>query len=275
MHDYITISNLKIFAHHGVFEEEKTDGQNFYVSAKIGIDSKAPSLTDELDKSVNYATVCELINKFMTDNTFNLIETLANRLAELILNFSDLIKSVELTVNKPEAPVGLPFENIGITVERSRHTAYISYGSNIGDSKNIIDNALIFLDDYDDIFIEKNSSIIVTKPYGKTDQPDFLNGCVKISTFLSPRKLLDRLHEIENAAGRKREEHWGPRTLDLDIIYYDDLVFTEADLCIPHNDMQNREFVLKPLCEIAPDIFHPVLRKTNRQLLEDLIYSGI
>ena len=118
--------------------------------------------------------------------------------------------------------------------------------------------------------MEAVSDFLVTKPYGVTDQDDFLNGCIKLRTLLTPRELLDRLHHIEQAAGRERILRWGPRTLDLDILFYDDLILGEADLCIPHVDLPNREFVLRPLCEIAPYLHHPATGKTVREMLQEL-----
>ena len=102
------------------------------------------------------------------------------------------------------------------------------------------------------------------------DQPNFLNGCACLRTWLEPFALLDVLQSIEAKAGRERKIHWGPRTLDLDIILYDDVVMYEDDLIIPHIEMENREFVLKPLCEIAPYIKNPVNGKSIKQLLSEI-----
>ena len=97
-----------------------------------------------------------------------------------------------------------------------------------------------------------------------------MNGCAGIETLLSPEELLALLHEIEARAGRTREVHWGPRTLDLDIIFYDKLVYESEDLILPHVDMANRRFVLQPLSELCPNYRHPILQKTVTQMLEAL-----
>jgi len=118
------------------------------------------------------------------------------------------------------------------------------------------------------------SSWIETKPYGISDQPGFINGAIEIKTKFPPEELLAMLHGIEIAAGRKRREKWGPRTLDLDIIAYDDVVMNGADnslnLTLPHNDLHNRSFVLLPVQELNPSWQHPVSGKTVTQMLDEL-----
>ena len=114
------------------------------------------------------------------------------------------------------------------------------------------------------------SDFLVTAPYGGVEQDDFLNGALALKTLLTPQELLERLHEIEQEAHRERLIHWGPRTLDLDILLYDDLVLDTPDLIIPHVEMHLRDFVLIPLAQIAPWKRHPVLGLTVSQMLADL-----
>ena len=118
--------------------------------------------------------------------------------------------------------------------------------------------------------VKKVADYIVTEPYGGVEQDDFLNSCLELETLLLPAELLTLLHEIEAAADRKREIHWGPRTLDLDILLYDDLVMDSEALTIPHVEMHKRDFVLTPLVQIAPWVRHPVFGKTAKEMKEEL-----
>lgn len=147
--------------------------------------------------------------------------------------------------------------------------AFIGLGSNIGNKTQNLKSAIEKLKE-NQIEILNISSFYKTKPYGYTDQPEFLNAVVKIQTNLSPKELLKTLMKIERKLGRKRTIRWGPRTIDLDILFYDDLIINEKDLIIPHPDLHNREFVLKPLNEIEPEFIHPVLKKKIKQIYSEL-----
>jgi 2-amino-4-hydroxy-6-hydroxymethyldihydropteridine diphosphokinase len=144
------------------------------------------------------------------------------------------------------------------------HKAVVAIGSNSGNRKENIRTALKSFASF--CHIDKYSKAYKTKPYGNKNQPDFINMAVLIETSLSPTELLDKLLEIETHLGRERTIHWGERTIDLDIIFYDNLVIQTENLTIPHPDMQNRDFVLKPLMDICPDWEHPVLKKKARKL---------
>ena len=268
--DTISIDKLKIYCNHGVFRDEQINGQNFYVSARLGVDTYQAGITDDLDKSVNYAELSHVITDYMQNNRYNLIEAVANNLAAHIFKYSKLIRELTLTIYKPEAPIGLPLENVSVTITRKWHTAYIALGSNIGDSMLIIRSALDAMKNNASIRVIKESSLINTKPYGGVEQPDFINGVVQIETYLEPDNLLTYLNTLEKEAGRTREIHWGPRTLDLDILMYDDLVMNERRLTIPHKEMHKRLFVLEPLEEIAPYLMHPLLGQTITQLKEKI-----
>ncbi len=146
---------------------------------------------------------------------------------------------------------------------------YIAFGSNIGDRGAAIEEALNLIEQ-NEMKIVKKSKIYETEPYGYVDQPSFLNGAVEVETNLSCRDVLERLLSIENQIGRVREFKWGPRIIDLDIIFYNNEIFDEEDLKVPHPDMQSRDFVLRPLNDLCPDYVHPVLDKTIGELLGEL-----
>lgn len=268
--DFIKITNLKVFAHHGVFPEETRDGQDFYVNAKLFLDCRKAGKTDNLSDSLNYGEVSHFITDFLQDHTYKLIESVAEQLAEAMLLSMPVLKGVEIELCKPYAPIGLPFENVSVTIERQWHEVYLAVGSNLGDKNAYIENGIEELRQSKEIKDVRVSELLVTKPYGGVEQDDFVNGAIALKTMLSPQELLERLHEIEQHANRERIIHWGPRTLDLDIIFYDKLVYEDENLIIPHIDMQNRDFVLKPLAELCPNYRHPVFGKTVSQLLGEL-----
>jgi len=266
----ITITGLEIYAYHGVYDQEKSKGQRFIVNAQIDLDTVCASLSDNIEDTLDYAKVCEFIKDKMLTSKVNLLETLVNNLSRMLLLSFDNISSVTLEVCKPDAPIPMQFENVSLKVKRSRHIAYISVGSNMGDREGYIRDAINNLSMDECIRILEVSSLKDTKPYGNIDQDDFLNGVFRISTLYSPNELLARLHIEENEAGRERLVHWGPRTLDLDIILYDDLVMSTDNLVIPHPDMANRLFVLEPLCEINPYALHPRFMLTAKEMLDNL-----
>lgn len=265
----IKIDSLKVFAHHGVFPEETEAGQDFFLSAVLFLDTAKAGSSDDLSFSVDYGAVCHFLTEQMKKKTFKLIEAAADDIACRVMSAFPLIEKIELTLSKPHAPVGLPFENISVTVCRSWHDAYLSIGSNMGNRRQYLDTAVAKLKSAAGCRVEKVSSYINTKPYGNVEQADFLNGSVYLRTLDTPYELLERVHLLEQEADRKREIHWGPRTLDIDIIFYDGLVLDEGDLILPHPDMENRSFVLIPLNEIAPYKVHPLLHKRVKELLKE------
>lgn len=268
--DRIKITGLKIFAHHGVFKEETENGQDFYVNAVLYVGMEKSGRTDDLEDAVNYGSVCQFIHAFLTEHTYKLLEKAVSETILATLQEFPMLDGMEMELCKPQAPIGLPFENVSVTRAKSWHTAYLSIGSNIGDSKGYLDGAIDQLKRRTDIRQVVVSSYLVTKPYGGVEQDDFLNGAVRLQTILTPSELLDVLHEIEANAKRTREIHWGPRTLDLDIVFYDDIILDTPELIIPHADMHNREFVLKPLLELTEVYRHPLLNKTVKELYQDL-----
>ena len=152
----------------------------------------------------------------------------------------------------------------------AEHTAFIAIGSNMDSPADNCIEAANLLDGHPAISVSDRSSLYETEPFGKNDQDWFINSVVEVTTHLSPELLFKACLAIEKEMGRVREEKWGPRVIDLDILFYDDFVFKERGLEIPHPGIAERSFVLEPMNEIAPDFVHPKLKKSIETLLEEI-----
>lgn len=150
--------------------------------------------------------------------------------------------------------------------------AFLSLGSNKDDRVSVIQQAVNFLSADNSIKIAATSSFYETEPWGKKNQNWFVNAVIAVRTELSPIELLRVCQDIEAKLGRKREleEHWGERPIDIDILFYDDLIFSNEILTIPHNYVHKRAFALVPMLEIKANYIHPVFKKTISQLHEEL-----
>lgn len=268
--DKITIKNLEVFANHGVFPEENVLGQKFVITAVMHTDTRNAGRTDNLEQSIHYGEVSHFIKNHVESHTFMLIERVAETLAEALLLKYPLMEKIELEIAKPWAPVGLPLETVSVSICRGWHTAYIALGSNMGDTKGYLDMAVDRLNELDTCRVIKVADYIETEPYGGVEQDNFLNSALELRTLLTPEELLEQLHVIEREAHRERIVHWGPRTLDLDILLYDDIIFDSDVLHIPHVEMHKRSFVLDPMVQLAPYKRHPVLGETMLELREKL-----
>lgn len=152
----------------------------------------------------------------------------------------------------------------------SSHTAFVALGSNLGDREGNLRRALELLSQ-NGVEIVKISKFIETEPYGVIDQPRFLNGVCQVKTVLKPLELLRLLLAVEKEMGRVRLRHWGERNIDLDLLLYEDAIMDTEELRLPHPDMVNRDFVMLPLAEIAPELKHHVLDKTMAELAAEFM----
>ncbi len=144
---------------------------------------------------------------------------------------------------------------------------YLLLGSNLGNSRQILTTATNQIKNKIGTVIRR-SLIYQTKAWGMEEQPDFLNQVLEVESDLEPHEILSKIHEIELMMGRKRKKKWGARLIDIDILYFGQKIIDSDMLSIPHPENQNRNFVLVPMCELAPDLVHPVLGQSQRELLE-------
>lgn len=268
--DVIKIENLEIYAYHGVFQEEKEKGQKFYINAALSCNLKKAGMSDCLSDSTHYGEVCLQMQKSMTEETYDLIERAAQKTAEDVLLHFPLVDEITLELRKPYAPIPMEFSSVSVTLHRKWHTVYIAFGSNMGNKEEYINYALETIRNNRYFKEIQVSDYFYSSPYGGVEQDDFVNGVLEARTILEPEELLEFLHEVEQGANRERILHWGPRTLDLDIILFDNEVVDCKDLVIPHKDMKNRDFVLVPLAQLAGYKRHPVFGITIEEMVQNL-----
>lgn len=271
--DKIFIKDLQVYGYHGVNKEEKKMGQRFLISLELYMDLRVPGKSDNLEETVNYGELCEMVSNKFVKAKFDLIEAAAEDIAQFILSSFNLINGVKVNIKKPWAPIGKPLDFAGVEITRFWHVVYIGIGSNMGDREENILSAIekIGMVMGTSTIVTKVSNVYETKPVGYSDQGDFLNCVVEIKTQLKPEELLVELLNIEEELKRKRTVKWGPRTIDLDVLLFDDEILSNENLVVPHPRMHERLFVLEPLCDLAPYKLHPILRTRIIDLKESLI----
>jgi dihydroneopterin aldolase/2-amino-4-hydroxy-6-hydroxymethyldihydropteridine diphosphokinase len=256
MTDRIVLQGISARGFHGVLDFEKAEGQDFVVDVTLDVDLRRAGRSDLLEHTVNYADVAADIVALITGPSLDLIESLAEQIAAAALRRSP-VQAVEVTVHKPQAPVGVSFGDVQVTVERHRdEPVVIALGANLGEVQSTLEAAVRQLADLDGLQISVVSDLFETDPVGGPDQPVYLNAVVLARTRLAAFALLTELHAIEADHGRVRETRWGARSLDLDLIQYGDpglgseLVSQDPELMLPHPRAHERAFVLAPWCAV-------------------------
>lgn len=269
-YDEILIENYEVVCCHGVNPEEKVDPQRFWVSMRVYTDFSSAAKTDDVDQTISYSAVCKYIKSFLSENCFNLLETIATRLAEGALEKFPKAADVWVGVKKPDAPMKGVFDYVGVSVEKRWSRAYLSLGSNLGERERNLELALERIAENRKIRAIEKSGVYETEPYGGAAKGKFLNCAVALETYMKPYELLGFIQNVEEEGGRARAERWGDRTLDIDILFYENEIIGEKELAIPHPDIKNRLFVLEPLMELAPYLVHPITGKRVCEMLYDL-----
>ena len=268
--DKIFVKDLEVFAHHGVMQQEKELGQKFLISLELFLDLKEAGKSDDLNGTVNYGELCHEAEKEFQRENYDLIERSAEKLAEFILLNYNKVERVKVSIKKPWAPIGRSLLYAGIEIDRLWHTAYIGMGSNMGNKLENIMNAIAKINESIYTRVTRISESYETKPVGYTEQDNFVNSSIQVRTLLTPVELIRFLLKVEAELKRERIIKWGPRTIDLDVLLYDDIITSFEEIIIPHPRMHERMFVLKPLKDIAPYVMHPILNKRIIELEEQL-----
>ncbi|MBC3798608.1 2-amino-4-hydroxy-6-hydroxymethyldihydropteridine diphosphokinase [Acetobacterium tundrae] len=268
--DKLYIKDLEVFAYHGVFPEEKKLGQKFLISVTLNLDMREAAITGDLSKSVHYGDLCQALETEFKKASYDLIETAGEMLVIYILNHYPMVSQVSLMIKKPWAPILKSLDTVAIEINREWHEVFIGLGTNMGDRSQNLEAAIEAIKNTEGLQILTQSTIIETEPWGYTDQAPFLNGVVKAKTFLPPRELMTLLLEIELDLKRERTIHWGPRTIDLDVLFYDQLISNDPHVLLPHPRIHERAFVMESMAEIAPYFVHPIFNKRMIDILAEL-----
>ncbi len=270
--DKIILNDMLFYGYHGVLLEETKLGQKFRVDIELFLNLAAAGRTDDLTTTVSYVDVFQLCKALVEGTPCKLIETLAESIAsEVLASFEQVdVCAVKVVKENPPIPGLLGAATIQIERKQLRHNVYLSLGTNIGERESLLLDALFKMNTHPEVKVVRRSPVYETEPVGFTDQATFLNVVIQVQTALTPQQLLSHCQDIEHLLGRKRSIRWGPRTMDIDILLYDELIIQEESLTIPHPRMHERSFVLAPLADLDPELMIPRQQQTVSDLASEL-----
>ncbi|MCS4484669.1 2-amino-4-hydroxy-6-hydroxymethyldihydropteridine diphosphokinase [Gleimia sp. 6138-11-ORH1] len=311
VYDLITIKGITAFGLHGVYPQEKTQGQHFSVDIVLEVDIRQAAATDDLYYTVDYSQVAKDVANILQGTPVNLLESLAETIARKVLDYPP-VAAVNVHVHKPQAPLEVQFSDISLNIRRTKAwlaqnplpkvtevnlaqkpaeavTAVIALGANLGDAPRTLAQTIINLDNTAEIAVTAVSGLFKTAPVlqpQQAPQPDYFNAVIEIKTTLSPLQLLANLHRLEAKAGRVRKTRWEARVLDLDILDYGQLHCETETLTLPHPRAHERAFVLQPWNQIDPQasvgrhgrvevLVKQVLDQTVEQLAEEWVEAAL
>ena len=254
--DQIQLYGLSFQTLIGINPEEQDTLQPVTIDLNLYLMPLKACRTDDLTQSISYATVYDQVAHLVHTHHVGLVERLAGLIAETLLKKHPALMALDVAVSKPQAPLPGPFAKAGITIHRTRAdfalmTAVdLSLGANLGDCLETLKQAISLLGGHPQNHLVAVSAVYQTTPVGLLNQPDFYNLVVRLETSLDPFALLDFCQQIEQRFDRERVLRWGPRTLDIDLLTYGQLITESAQLSLPHPRMGERDFVLIPLAEL-------------------------
>lgn len=251
--DRIEVRGIRAFGYHGVLPHEGEIGQEFIADVVLLCDMSAAAASDDLNLTADYGTVARLVSGLITGERFQLIETLADRVAGALVAQPSVIE-VHVTIHKPHAPMPVGVADVAVTrVKRAPIQAFLGFGGNVGDVPEQMRKALDSLADTAGVELTAVSPLYRTVAEGGVEQADFINAVVEVRTSLTPHELLAVCQQLEVDSGRVRDQRWGPRTLDVDILAIRGQSISEPDLQVPHPRATVRAFVVVPWADVAPD----------------------
>ncbi len=275
----IEINDLRVLGTHGVLPEERGRAQPFSVDFWVEVDRELlvtllarhsheeRKARDELSSTVDYSRLVNVVGSVIEGASHQLLESLAEEICGCLLG-DPAIKEVGVTLRKLRPPIPWDAAFAAVSVGRSREMepvlAYLGMGSNQGSRAQILANAIESLEKFSGVRLLGVSGVYETEPVGGPEQPDFLNLVAVVLTNLNPQGLLRVAMELEQQAGRVRVEHWGPRSLDVDVLMVGDASISTPELTLPHPRMFQRRFVIEPLLEVC----------SPEELPKDLLPSG-
>ncbi len=269
--DRMVMKNMKFYGRHGVFAEENRLGQHYEATVFLTLDLSKAGRSDELKDTVDYAAVYEVVRFILEETESKLIEAVAEQVAEAILRFDNQIQVVEVHLTKPNPPFKVFFDGVTVEIIRSRddlqHVVMLGFGSNVGDRIGWLREAVKQLDEDEETEVYDVSNIYETAPVGPVDQGPFLNMNALVVTRRSAESLLSLMQQIEQNCGRERTIHWGPRTLDLDLLLYNQDTFALENLQVPHPFLAERAFVLVPMNQLLQKLLDGHCERIMRDLV--------
>jgi dihydroneopterin aldolase/2-amino-4-hydroxy-6-hydroxymethyldihydropteridine diphosphokinase len=255
--DRIDINGLVVNAIVGALPHEREHAQPVRIDLSLHVDLRDAGRTDELADTAHYGDVTQRVADTVRESKDVLLERLAERVAEVAVGF-DRVEGVDVVITKVRPPIPEVVDTTAVRVRRRRsdfeqtprraHTAIVALGSNLGDRAGFLRLAVERLGE-----VTAMSQVFETDPVGPEGQGAYLNMVVVVRTWLDPYGFIRRCQQIESEAMRQRVVRWGPRTLDVDLLFYDDITIDDPELTVPHPRYAERRFVLTPLAEVAPE----------------------